>query len=91
VTVAVKSSTATIEQYKKALLALRDKNFPDGHLAMLRAQGHSPDGTITATKLADAAGYGNYNAANLQYGALACHLAGLLNYNPPKRKDGSPM
>jgi len=91
VTVAENSSIATTEQYKRALLSLRDKNLPDGHLAMLRAQGHSPDGTITATKLAEAAGYDNFNAANLQYGILACNLAGLLNYNPPKRKDGSPM
>jgi hypothetical protein len=85
------SPIATTEQYKKALLSLRDKNLPEGHLAMLRAQGHSPGGTITSTKLAEAAGYENYNAANLQYGTLAFNLAGFLNYSPPKRKDGSPM
>lgn len=85
------SPIATTEQFKKALLSLRDKNLPDGHLAMLRAQGNSPDGVITSTKLAEAAGYENYNAANLQYGTLAFNLAGLLTYKPPKRKDGSPM
>jgi len=82
---------ATSEQFKAALLALRDKNLPDGHLAMLRAQGVAPKATITSTKLAEAAGYENYNAANLQYGTLAFHLAGFLGYNPPHRKDGTPM
>ncbi|MDP3211919.1 hypothetical protein [Methylotenera sp.] len=72
-------------------MSLRDRNLPDGHLAMLRAQGLSSDGTITSTKLAEAAGYENYNAANLQYGTLASNLAVFLSYNPPRRKDGSPM
>lgn len=89
--VAANSPIASIEQFKKALLSLRDKKLPDGHLAMLRAQGHSLNGAITSTRLAEAAGYENYNAANLQYGTLAFNLAGLLNYEPPKRKDGSPM
>ena len=82
---------ATTEQFKKALLSLRDKGLPEGYLTMLRAQAYSLNATITSTKLAEAAGYENYNAANLQYGTLACNLAGLLTYNPPKRKDGSPM
>ena len=82
---------ATSAQFRMALLSLRDKNLSDGHLAMLRAQGQSPNGTITSTKLAEAAGYENYNAANLQYGILAFKLAGFLNYEPPKRDDGSPM
>jgi len=86
-----KKSIATTDQFKKALLSLRDRNLPDGHLAMLRAQGLSPDGTITSTKLAEAAGYENYNAANLQYGTLASNLAVFLSYNPPRRKDGSTM
>ena len=85
------SPIATTEKYKNALLSLRDKSLPDGHLAMLRAQGHSPGGALTATKLAEAAGYENYNAANLQYGTLGFNLAGFLNYDPPRRKDGSPM
>jgi hypothetical protein len=79
---------ATVEQFKRALLALRDKNLPDGHLVMLEAQGSSPNSSITSTKLAEAAGYENYNAANLQYGTLAFNLAGFLGYSPPLRKDG---
>lgn len=82
---------ATVDQFKRALLAVRDKNLPDGHLAMLRAQCLSPDGAITSTKLAEAAGYENYNAANLQYGTLAFNVAGHLSYEPPRRKDGSQM
>ena len=80
---------ASVEQFKRALLSLRDKNLPDAHLAMLRAQCTSPSGKITSTKLAAAAGYENYNAANLQYGTLAFNIAGFLSYDPPKRKDGT--
>ena len=82
---------ATTEQFKRALLSLRDKNIPDAHHAMLKAQCLAPEVTITSTKLAEAAGYENYNAANLQYGTLAFNLAGFLDYTPPKRKDGSSM
>lgn len=80
---------ATAEQFKRALLAVRDKNLPDTHLAMLRAQCRSPNSTITATQLAQAAEYQNYNAANLQYGTLAFNLAGHLNFDPEKRPDGT--
>jgi hypothetical protein len=82
---------ATVEQYKKALLTLRDKNLPDGHLAMLKAQCMAPSASITSTRLTEAAGYENYNAANLQYGTLAFNIAGLLGYTPPNRRDGTPM
>ena len=82
---------ASVDQFKRALLMLRDKNLPDAHLAMLRAQCKSPNGMITSTKLAEAAGYENYNAANLQYGTLAFNIAGFLSYDPPKRNDGTGM
>lgn len=85
------ATIATTEQFKSALLTLRDKGLPDAHLAMLKAQCRAPNGSITSTKLAEAADYENYNAANLQYGTLAFNLAELLSYNPPKRPDGSPM
>ena len=85
------SPIATVEQFRRALLALRDKGIPDGHLAMLRAQCSAPNESITSTKLAEAAGYENYNAGNLQYGTLAFNIAGFLSYAPPKRKDGTPM
>lgn len=81
---------ATAEQFKKALLALRDKNLPDTHLEMLRTQCRMPGSTITATQLAECAKYHNYNAANLQYGTLASKIAGYLNFQPEKRADGTP-
>jgi hypothetical protein len=81
----------TVEQFKQALLVLRDKNLPDSHLAMLRAQCRAPNASISATKLAEAAGYENYNAANLQYGTLAFNLAGILHFEPEARGDGTRM
>jgi len=77
----------TMEKYRKALRQME----ADGHfdktqyLAMLKAQYDSEDHIITATRLAEAAGYANYNAANLQYGTLAKLLANHLGYLPPKR------
>lgn len=82
---------ATTEQFKAALLAVRDKNLPDSHFAMLRAQCRAAEATITATQLATAAQYKNYNAANLQYGTLAMNVAAALGYLPVERHpDGSP-
>lgn len=82
---------ATTEQFKHALLAVRDKNLHPNHLVMLQAQCRSPASTITATQLAAAAKYANYNAANLQYGLLAMQVAAALGYTPvEKHADGSP-
>ena len=81
---------ATSEQFKNALLALRDKNLPESHFAMLRAQCRAKDSTITSPQLATAAGYENYNAANLQYGTLAFNLASAIAFIPTDRHaDGS--
>jgi hypothetical protein len=85
------SAIATPEAYRTALLTLRDKGLPHGHFAMLRAQCRAPSYTITATQLAEAADYENYNAANLQYGTLASNVAHLLGYVPVTRTDGSTM
>lgn len=85
------TSIASAEQFKKALLIVRDKNLPSSHFAMLRAQCRAPSATITATQLAAAAEYENYNAANLQYGTLAMNVAAALGYTPEeKHADGSP-
>ena len=81
---------ATPEQFKKALLVLRDKHLPSSHFNMLRAQCRSPETKITSTQLAAAANYENYNAANLQYGTLAFNVAGALGFTPhAQRADGS--
>ena len=84
------SSVANVEQYKSALLALRDKNLPPSHFAMLRAQCRAPNTAITAIQLAEAAGFESYHAANLQYGTLAFNLAGILGFTPQlMHRDGS--
>lgn len=83
------TAIASIGQFKAALLAVRNKNLPDSHLAMLRAQGRSLEGKITATELARVASYANYNAANLQYGTLAANVAAALGFVPGTRDDGS--
>lgn len=81
---------ATVEQFKQALLAVRDKSLPDSHLAMLRAQCRAKDSTITATKLSEEAGFQNYNASNIQYGTLGFNVAGHLGFRPQMiRRDGS--
>lgn len=85
------ASIGTTEQFKKALLRVRDKGLPPAHLAMLRAHCRAPDSTITPTKLAEAAEYENYNGADLQYGLLARAIAEQLSYTPTTRKDGSGM
>ncbi|WP_413674409.1 hypothetical protein ACEN9H_08600 [Massilia cellulosiltytica] len=81
---------ASVEQFKNALLTLRDKNLPSSHFIMLRAQCRALDSAITATQLAEAASYESYHAANLQYGTLAFNLAGILEFTPQlTHRDGS--
>ena len=66
--------------------------LPAGYEAMLEAHLNAPDCCITATQLAEAAGYENYNAANLHYGTLGQMIAEEIGYNPPRRKtDGSTI
>jgi hypothetical protein len=66
-------------RYKQAFQAIR-RALSDGQLAMLRAQYLAPDHTITATDLADAAGYKNFRGANLQYGKIGTMLREVLDY-----------
>ena len=82
---------ASVEQFKRALLAQRDEGLPDSHLTMLRAQCRAPNATLTATELAQAADYQNYNAANLQYGTLALNISRHLGVTLENRADGTPM
>ncbi|MFK5925777.1 MAG: hypothetical protein QM483_04010 [Desulfuromusa sp.] len=84
---------ATKEQYKQALKGLRDGGHlrNSKYLDLIKAQHSSEKHTITATNLAKAAGYKNYNAANLQYGTMAKIVAGHLGYMPPKRANGDHM
>ncbi len=84
---------ATKEEYQKALLNLRDAGrFRNTkYRDMLKAHYLADKHTITATQLANAVGYANFNAANLQYGLLAHEIAKELNYQPTKRDNGESM
>ena len=85
--------TPTSGKYKKALRQM----MTDGHFentqyrTMLKAQYEAKNHSITATQLAEAAGYANYNAANLQYGTLGKLMGHNLGFLPPKRQNGERM
>jgi 5-methylcytosine-specific restriction protein A len=57
----------TTEAY---IAAFRKLNIAPHYFKMLQAHYYSPDRTMTATQMAKAMGYINFNAANLHYGKL---------------------
>ena len=64
----------------------------DGQVAMLRAHYHAPLHQMTATQLAQAAGYKGYSAANLWYGRAGWLLFGELPRTLPLHtKEGEPV
>ena len=67
----------SVEDYKIAFEALQ---LSRGQRDMLRAHFLAPNHTITATDLADAAGYKSWQGANLQYGLLGKKLRQILEY-----------
>ena len=69
----------SVAKYKVAFLQIR-ANFTSGHVSMLKAQYDALGHTLTARELASAAGYKNFNAANLQYGKIGNMLREVLNY-----------
>ena len=76
-----------VAAFHKILGQLNDK-----YCAMLKAHYHAKDQTITATKLAEAAGYPNYNSANLHYGRVGYILNEELPIKLPIREaDGIPI
>lgn len=56
--------------------------------AMLLAHFNASDHILTATELAQAAGYEDYNVANRQYGQLAHDLAQELDWTPEEKTNG---
>jgi hypothetical protein len=62
-----------------------------GALLMLEAHIAAPDQILTATQLAEAAGYADYVVANSQYGGLGRALAEEMEWEPAERSDGSPV
>lgn len=69
----------TPEQYLKAFRAIK---IHPHHLRMLQTHYFSPDRTITATQMAKAMGFRNYNASNLHYGACARMVGEKLGWLP---------
>ena len=66
-------------------------DMPDSYIAMLRAHLTAPDHLISATKLAEAAGYAGYEGANLHYGKLGQRVADEIGFDPPRREDGTEI
>lgn len=62
-----------------------------GQRAMLRAHWQAPQMRITATQLAQAAGYQSYSATNLQYGLLGAMLFAEMPEDLPRRANGTPI
>src|SRR5690606_9646566 len=73
--------------YERAFAALLPA-MPESYHAMLRAHLRAPDHLISATQLAEAAGYENHNAANLHYGTLGQRVGVEIDFDPPKRSNG---
>jgi hypothetical protein len=65
--------------------------FPKSYVAMLRAHLAAPDQLMSATRLADAAGYAGYEGANLHYGKLGQRVGDEIGFAPPRREDGSEI
>jgi len=63
----------------------------ESYVAMLRAHLGAPDQLISATRLAEAAGYAGYEGANLHYGKLGQRVAEEIGFDPPRRVDGTEI
>jgi hypothetical protein len=75
-------------EYVVAFRTILDR-LSDGHLAMLKAHYHAHGRRLTATELANAAGYANYSAANLQYGLVGKAIYEEVPMELPRLSDGS--
>jgi hypothetical protein len=85
-----RSSPPSPDEYQKALQRILP-TLTDGHVAMLKAHFRAPGRQLTATQLAEAAGYATYSAANLQYGLVGRALFEQLPVELATRVDGSPI
>ena len=81
----------TADAYFRAFQQLRKDGLPPNHLAMLREHYNAPDHTITWPALAEAVGYANFNAVNMQYGRLARRLAEQLGIHEKQIAEGDPQ
>jgi predicted HNH restriction endonuclease len=85
-----KGTVPTVQETVHALSRILQK-ASHGQRAMLRAHVNAQDQRITATELAEAAGYANYGAANLHYGLLGAMLFTEMPEDLPRRSDGTPI
>ena len=69
----------TAKEYASAFYNLQ---LGPHHMQMLLANYHAPNRTLTATMMANAMGYANYNAANLHYGVLGGLIGEKLGWDP---------
>jgi len=76
--------------YEEAFLIVLPQ-VSDPYRNMLKAHFEAPDFLISATKLAEAAGYESYGAANLHYGKLGKLIATETDFTPPKRANGTEI
>lgn len=80
---------ATVEQFKAALLVVRDRiGITPKELALLRTHCRAPKHTISTVKLAKELDYPNHSTVNMHYGALAHHVADALHHIPPPIPGG---
>jgi len=76
--------------YEKAFLLILPQ-VSDSYRNMLKAHFQALDFLISATKLAEAAGYDGYGAANLHYGKLGKLIAAETDFSPPRRANGTEI
>jgi hypothetical protein len=80
---------ATVEQFKAALLTVRDRiGITPKELALLQAHCRASKHTISTVKLAKELDYPNHRTVNMHYGALAHHVADALHHVPPPVPGG---
>lgn len=73
------------DTYLRAFSVLEKEGIPPKHLELLRAHVESANQTATWPELAQAVGYANSHAVNLQYGKLARRVAEQLGFSQPPR------
>jgi len=78
------------EEYVDAFQRILN-DLAGSYIAMLKAHYHAQDQTLTATQLAEAAGYDSYSSANLHYGKVGKLLNDVLPIDLLKRSDGTPI
>ena len=87
---AQREGTEADAAYTEALVSVLP-GLTAGQLRMLQAHYHAPDQTITATQLAEAAGYASYRGANLQYGNIGKVILEQHPIEVRTRPDGTPI